>query len=414
MKKNQQLNIWLWKWHFIAGIIALPFIILLSITGGVYLFKDRYEKPLYQHIKEVKAIGTPISFQEQWAIANANAVKKPNSMLVPTSKTEATEFISGRFSHKTSIYINPYTAAVSGEILPKDSLMFNVRKLHGELLLGKYGTKIVELIACWMLVLIITGLYVWWPFKKWRVKGVFTPRTKQGKRTLYRDFHAVFSFWISVLLLLTLAGGLPWTDVFGDYFKWMQKVTNTGYPTTWAGFTMKSEAINQPLTLDQMVAIAKQQNLEGDLFVHFPKGKEGVYSVSNTNYTDLGTQKMIHFDQYSGKQIFKNNWKDVGVLMRARMWLMAFHQGQFGLWNRVLMLFIAIALLFVSISALASYWLRKPKGDWGVPSVPESFKVGYGVIGIIMVLALMFPLFALSLIFILLIEFLRKKVFKTT
>ena len=36
--KNRQLNQWLWKWHFIAGLISLPFVALLAITGGIYLF----------------------------------------------------------------------------------------------------------------------------------------------------------------------------------------------------------------------------------------------------------------------------------------------------------------------------------------------------------------------------------------
>ncbi len=42
-KKIKQLNKWMWKWHFIAGVILMPFILLLTITGTVYLFKGIYE-----------------------------------------------------------------------------------------------------------------------------------------------------------------------------------------------------------------------------------------------------------------------------------------------------------------------------------------------------------------------------------
>lgn len=409
MKKNEKLNKWLWKWHFIAGLVSLPFVLLLSVTGLIYLFKDDFEAPKHKDIKEVVIEGNPVSFQEQWDIANEKAVKKPNSMVVPTSGNQATEFISGRFDGKTSFYVNPYQGTSSGEIIPKNTIMFKIRKLHGELLMGTWGTKIVELIASWMIVLIITGLYVWWPAGKEKVKGFIIPRFNVGKRTFFRDLHAVSGFWMSILLLIVLAGGLPWTDVFGSSFKWLQDVTNTGYPLTWDGKHLNSEVIGKPLTLDQMVAIAKEQNLPGDVTISFPKSAKGIFSVSNEHFSNQQEQKMIHFDQYTGKQLLKHDWSDVGFLMRGRMWVMAFHQGQFGKWNWALMIFIALILTVMSISAITSYLLRKQKGNWGVPKVPSKFKVGYGIITILSILAIVFPLFGISLIFIIIIEYFRKR-----
>ncbi len=29
-----------WRWHFYAGLIVIPFLISLAVTGGLYLFKD--------------------------------------------------------------------------------------------------------------------------------------------------------------------------------------------------------------------------------------------------------------------------------------------------------------------------------------------------------------------------------------
>ncbi|MBQ4805597.1 PepSY domain-containing protein [Aquimarina sp. MMG015] len=409
MKKNSKLNKWLWKWHFIAGLISLPFILILSITGIIYLFKSDYETPRQKHIKEVVITDSPISLQEQWKIANETAIKKPNSMVISKSLNHATEFVSGRFGGKSSLFINPYLGTVSGEIIAKQTNMHTVRKLHGELLMGKFGTKIIELIASWMIVLILTGLYVWWPERGWKLKGYFIPRTNLDRRTFYRDIHSISGFWISILLVMILLGGFPWTDVFGENFKNVQKLTNTGYPTTWRGHQLKSNITGTPLTLDQMVQKAKTIKLPGEVTVSFPKGPKGVFSVSNFNPSDLNTQQKIHFDQYSGEPILKLTWKDVGVLMRARMWFMAFHQGQFGIVNWWLILLTAITLTIMSVSAILSYLLRKRKKSWGVPKVPSSFKVGYGIIILLILLSLVFPLFGASLLLILGMEYLRKK-----
>ena len=408
IKKNNTLNQWLWKWHFIAGLVSLPFVIVLAITGGIYLFKDNYEGPQQEAIKVIKAEANPISFQQQWELAKSVAKKQPNIMIIPSKYTQATEFVSGRFSHKNSVYINPYTAEVTGKISPKDSKMHTVRKLHGELLLGKFGTKIIELIASWMVVLIITGIYVFWPGKKQGVKGFFTVRLKQGKRILFRDLHTVLGFWVSLLLLLTLAGGFPWTDVFGDNFKWVQKVTNTGYPKTWDTRGLQSKATGEVITLDTMVILAQSMNLEGEVSIGLPIGENGVYSIFNTTL-NFGKQKRFHFDQYSGEQLIEHDWGDVGVLMRGRMWLMAFHQGQFGKWNWFLMLGVAVMLLCVSLAGLLSYLKRKQKGHWGTPKVPAKFKVGYGIVICIIVLGIVFPLFGISALLVAIIEFIRTK-----
>lgn len=413
MKKNRQLNQWLWKWHFIAGLISLPFIILLSITGGIYLFKADYEAPKHKNIKEVVVQGAPISLQQQWEIANKNAIKKPNTMILTSAANQATEFISGRFGGKSSLYVNPYSGDVSGEIITRDTNMFKIRKLHGELLTGKFGTKIVELIASWMVVLILTGLYVWWPDHNRKIKGVFIPRTNEGKRTFYRDIHAITGFWISGLLLLILAGGFPWTDVVGENFKNLQKITNTGYPDTWKGHHLQSKDKGNALTLDQMVAKAENLHLPGTVMIHLPKDPKSVFSVSNINPSDLNTQKKVHFNQYSGKQILSNNWSDVGILMRGRMWVMAFHQGEFGAWNWWLMLLTTIALTIMSISALISYIMRKRKGNWGIPKVPVTFRIGYGIMIFIGILAIVFPLFGISLLLIISTEYLRVKIKKS-
>ena len=384
--KNIKLNQWLWKWHFIAGLVALPFVIVLAITGGIYLFKDNYETPKYKNIKEVEVTAASTSFQDQWQLAKKSSKKPLNAMVIPKKKNQATEFISGRFSHKNSVFVNPYTRSVSGKISPKDSNMHTVRKLHGELLLGKFGTKIVELVASWLIVLIITGVYVFWPREK-GIKSFFRIRTKQGKRLFFRDLHAVFGFWISVLLLMTLLGGLPWTDVFGDNFKWVQKVTNTGFPKTWEARSLKSEIKGTAISLDEVVNLAKTMNLKGEVSVGLPREKNGVYSIYNTTF-DLGAQQRFHFNQYTGEQLVHHNWADVGFLMRGRMWFMAFHQGQFGSWNWFLMLGVSILLTFIAIAGLVSYLKRKEKGKWGTPKVSKQFKAGYGIIGIIIVLSL--------------------------
>src|SRR5690606_36709874 len=99
-------------------------------------------------------------------------------MVIPKADNQATEFVSGMFETHHSLYIDPYKGVATGIIETRSSDMYKLRKIHGERLLGSYGTNIIELIGSWMVVSIITALYVWWPKYSWRVIFYFIPRIK--------------------------------------------------------------------------------------------------------------------------------------------------------------------------------------------------------------------------------------------
>jgi uncharacterized iron-regulated membrane protein len=64
-----------------------------------------------------------------------------------------------------------------------------VHDLHGELLMGTPGAIAVELAGAGAIVMVITGLYMWWPRGR-GLAGVLYPR-RAGGRLILRDLHAV-------------------------------------------------------------------------------------------------------------------------------------------------------------------------------------------------------------------------------
>lgn len=149
-----------------------------------------------------------------------------------------------------------------------------------------------------------------------------------------------------------------------------------------------------------MVQKAHQLNLPGEVTISFPKGPKGVYSISNSYHKGLSLQQKLHYSPYTGELLLHQQWKDVGVLMHGRMWVMAFHQGQFGNWNWWLMLVVSTMLFVTTFAALISYFSKKEKGKWILPNVPKRFVVSKFVVFIIILLGLLFPLFGVSALLI--------------
>jgi len=403
MMKQKHLNQWLWKWHIVGGLISLPFIFLLSITGAIYLFKAHFNDAYYDHIIHVNkgfdSVNKP--YADQLLAVKQMSDKPISQIYLPHSDKHATRFrLSSKGHARDMVYVDPYTAKVTGTIQQKETLMYKVRKLHGELLLNQAGEYMVELIASWSIVLILTGIYIWWPAKRFSLAGFFTIRRGKGKRIFWRDIHSVVGFWASILLLIILAGGMPWTDVFGSQLKWVQAKTQTGYPKNWRsskGLKSSQENNQQSLSIDEIVNIALAKNLKGTLSIKLPKNQNGVFSLSNRSFW-LRDQKVIHLDQYSGEVVKSYNWNDVGILMEMRQIAMRLHQGEYGLANWIIVLLISLSFAVSTAAGLVSYLLRKPKDKWGLPKVPAQFTVGKVVLVSIVFLGVLFPLFGLTVV----------------
>lgn len=416
MQKSKQLNQWLWKWHIIAGLVSVPVIALLCVTGSIYLFKNNFNDYVYQEARFISApTSTKItSYADQLRAAQDKAESHIMSVALPSSPQETTAFKQHSKGHSTNlIYVDPYTNNVTGTYEQKETLMYTVRKLHGELLLGLPGTLAVELVASWFVVLALTGVYVWWPIKGFSLAGFFTVRIQKTRRLFWRDMHSVVGFWMSAFMLIILAGGMPWTELFGDQLKWVQKQTDTGYPEHWRnskGLSSNTKLAEQkPISLDQVVNMSQQRELRGEITIKLPMTKDGVYTIANRSQW-LNDQQVIHVDQYSGAPIKELTWNQVGVLMDLRQVFMRLHQGEYSLVSLVAVLLVALTFLVSTVASLVSYLIRKPQGHWGLPKVPDNFNAGIPVVIFIAALGVIFPAFGISLVLILLTDQLRKLV----
>ena len=86
--------------------------------------------------------------------------------------------------------------------------------LHGGWPLNPMGSWLLELGACWAVVMIASGLYLWWPRER-SFRQALVPRLRQGPRVAMIDLHAIVAVLFSGFLLLFLLTALPWTDFWG-------------------------------------------------------------------------------------------------------------------------------------------------------------------------------------------------------
>ncbi|MBV1692028.1 PepSY domain-containing protein [Novosphingobium sp. G106] len=419
-----------WRWHFYAGMIVIPFILVLAVTGAAYLFKpqvERWEERAFHGLPVASAVEPHVQVAAALAAfpgTRLSSYRLPDRtgdaamihLVTPDGRVACDAFVSPR-------------GEVLGSMLPEARMMAWIKRLHGQLLLGKRGSWLVELVASWAIVLVLSGLYLWWP-RRGGLAGVIWPRLLSGKRVFWRDLHAVTGFWISGLVLLLLATGLPWAGLWGGAFKAVR--TELGWlkgPQTWtlggeaprlensASHAMHNQAAPMRMvptppavrtSIDDFVVKAKQEQLAFPVIVTppDPAGTNGIFAWTvRSDAQNRPLQMTITYDAGTGREIAREGFADGHIADRIVGYGIAWHEGQlFGWLNQLIGVLTAIGLIVMAISGFILWRRRKPEHGLGAPP-PAKFTERMGiVVAIALVLAAVLPLLAASLVVLWLFE----------
>ena len=422
----------LWRWHFYAGVFAIPFVIILSITGAIYLFKPQIDAINDAPYRNLAITGQPATADQQLAAALAAV---PNSVFtayeLPRAATDATQILVTQGRTKYRVYVHPQTLQVLHIKNDQSGILKLAHDIHGELLLGKFGSVLVELAACWAIVLVLTGLYLWWPRNAKGIAGVLYPRLTLKGRLFWRDLHAVIGVWMSALALFLLISGLPWALVWGSAFKELRQVTGAiNQPQDWVIAGRHEEHSDHvehqmsgasapeltALSLDRIVNNAAQLQFAYPVLVLPPNKSSNKSSASwmkqsTVNWTIKSTAQNrplradAELNPYTGDVVNKTDFSQRHIIDRVIGIGVAAHEGQlFGWLNQLLGLLVTIGLVALSVSGFVMWRKRKPQGALGAPPAIPDLKVGYGFIAIIAVMALLLPVLAGSLLFLFIVE----------
>ena len=205
-----------WRWHFYAGLFCIPFVLWLSVTGTVFLFHPQIQRWLDRPYDRLTILHrTTANDQVQAALAAVPGTTL-DSFQLPQSATSASQVLVDRGTEQFRVYVHPETLAILKVDNEDHRVDVFTSRLHGELLIGKYGSWIVELAGSWAVVMILTGLFLWWPSQTKGLGGILYPRLGQGRRGLWKDIHAVTGIYVSFFALFLLLTGLPWAKSWED------------------------------------------------------------------------------------------------------------------------------------------------------------------------------------------------------
>lgn len=443
-----------WRWHFYSGIIVIPILLMLATTGFFMLWFTAVA-PEYGDRLHVERAAAEIAFSAQTAAATtAYPGAKISGYRSPLTPDNPALFQVDAPAGTRMVAVDPYTGTVLRDV-PKDGTWNDwLTSLHGTLFIGEgkgVGDFIIEIGTSLGIIMVVTGLYLFWPRGTLGWASALVPRFSGGGRVVMKSLHSTVGFYVSILLLFFLVSGLSWAGVWGARIvqpwstfpaeKWDNvplsdsthasmnhtavkevpwALEQTPMPESGSQAGVAGVPDGQPVNLETIIGLGRTlgfgYNGGGRFQVKAPGDEKGVWTISQDSMSYDGpspTQdRTTHIDQYSGKVLADVRYADYSVPGKVMAVSIALHEGMMGTWNMVLNFVFVIAIAFLCVSSVVMWWLRRPVGQLGAPLYPRDFRLTKGVAVIGAALGVLFPVGGLAIILFAIIDWLAPKRFK--
>lgn len=215
MKRTDGAVTSLWRrLHRWIGLAIALALVPIAFTGSLLVWRDHVDAWVSPHLFAITGtqLRQPLAQYLANATASAGSLYAPTAIRLPQSDGWPVRVILRKadlidrddLERERVAYLDPPTARVLGINNPRTNFTGTIRRLHRDLLAPTWsGRQIVGWIGVGLLVLTLTGVWLWWPRGKF-VNGL---RWQRSPRTSL-NLHYSGGFWIALPLAIVAITGI--------------------------------------------------------------------------------------------------------------------------------------------------------------------------------------------------------------
>lgn len=198
--------------HQALGIASGVVVAVVCLSGAILVFKVEIiavMHPARVHIAAanrdlgnalaVDALADSVSRQSRSTIESVTLYSDPQRPEIFT------------LANNTRIYVDQYTGRVV-DVQRGDERFFVVMEaMHRRLLAGEVGRRIVGVATVCFVVILMSGVVLWWPRTMRMLRTRLTFKHPTGWKRRNYDLHVVLGIYSTLILLIVGATGLVWS-----------------------------------------------------------------------------------------------------------------------------------------------------------------------------------------------------------
>lgn len=187
--------------HRWVALILGVLIFVVALSGSAIVFEGAMDRTLNPALWHVRPAEKMMSLDTIIAHAHARVPKAPADGISLSAAPDRAHVVQ---AGATQVFVNPYSGEVLGTRTVAElnrSLPRRLHVLHVSLMAGPAGREIVGIITIVSLLLVLSGVILWWPDKIWRIRW-----SASWKRVVFDMHHALGVLAAIVLVIVTTSG----------------------------------------------------------------------------------------------------------------------------------------------------------------------------------------------------------------
>jgi uncharacterized iron-regulated membrane protein len=306
--KKNTLRYWFGKLHLWLGLTSGLVVFVIAVTGCIYAFQAEIQDMTqpYRFVEDQQQVLLPPSHLK--GVAEKLLPGKHIHAVLYSGRERAAQVIFFSFNpeYYDIVYLNPYTAEVL-KVKDMEADFFHI-VLDGHFYLwlpAEIGQPVAASFTLVFVVMLITGMILWWPRKKKDAKQRFTIKWNARWRRKNYDLHNVMGFYVLFIALILALTGLVWG--FQWFANGVHQMAGGERSLIYAdplADTSVSYTDNIP-AIDKVFYEMKKEYPEAEsLEVHIPFSAE--YAIAANANPDIETYWKIdyrYYDQYTLKEV---------------------------------------------------------------------------------------------------------------
>lgn len=352
------------KLHLWLGLASGLVVLVVTITGCLLVFDKEIDEAVNHEFYFVPPQAQRVSLDE---MLNKVAALHPGYTVTRmTLETDAPErsvlFLSKKGKALQYTAVNPYTGQVIRSIDYNKRFFTIVLQLHRALCMNETG-KVITGISCIIFLLMIgTGLVLWWP-KRWKyIKQRLTVKWSASRKRFTWDLHAVGGFYVHLVLFATAFTGLTWA------YKWF----NDGIFLVFDGKPYKKveaplNQVQQPVAAGFYEQLYREANqrlpYKGEVRFILPENDKQAISIFKENYeaSISNVVDILYYEKGTGRLLKDHLYRNASTGWKVRRIMYPIHTGQIFGWPTRIIAFMA-CLVAASLPITGLYiWLGRKK-----------------------------------------------------
>ena len=351
-KTIRQIHLWL-------GLASGLIVFIVSITGFLYVFEEEIRDFTNKEYLHVSAQDKPFIGLKTIIENYEHLEPKQKITALKINKAEPNAAVQISTKKKKTYYFNPYNGTLINH--QGADWLNTVLEIHRTLLLGEVGEFIQGWSVVIFIIMLITGLILWFPKKRRQLKQSLKIKWSGSFKRINFDLHQVLGFYASIFLLLIAFSG--------TYFKY--DAVKKGVSLVTGSKLRKGDEVVSNAKIDSTTIPVRYNNIYENANAKYPGATSVSFSVRKTGELRLRMtypndwarkQNTIFFDGKTGKMLRTKLYKDNNAADVYEASNYDLHTGIFfGLTGKVIWSLVSLIGASLPITGFIIWWKKGRK-----------------------------------------------------